>query len=224
MSKQPKRGASGKKHKGQGGGAINVTESRTLPGGHNGKKKIPDYQPKYSYESSGKSSRGHDQEQQVPMACLDANIEKEEAVLESGNASSAPDVIGDQASVTQMEHSRQSKYNCTDKQLLTKSSITLGFEVSDICACAECKHENLLLKEIIDTHPQSEYYVQKLKEQRSAHAMKSDEQELETSEGLPADAAESKQKPHIVSDQKHSSQYLSSDEKEAISSEPFMVS
>lgn len=220
MSKQQKRGSSGKKDKGQGRGANNVTNLQTSPQ-HSKKKSYGKSHPKHSDESYGQNSTGRDQEQQVPMACLDTNIEKEGTVLEPRYTDLV--VAGNEASVTQSELSSQSENRGADKQLLTKSSSTFGFEISAIYACAKCKRENLLLKEIIETHPKREYYIQKLKEQYSAHATEFDRQELQTSEGLPADEVESKPKSHIESCQKHSRQRLNSAEKEA-SSVPFVVS
>ena len=65
---------------------------------------------------------------------------------------------------TEMKHSGESE--C--KEVTPDSSISTGCEMSDIQQhCTECRG---ILKEMIDTHPQKDDYVAKLKEHCIAHA------------------------------------------------------
>ena len=66
---------------------------------------------------------------------------------------------------TGMKHSGESE--C--KEVTPDSSISTGREMSDIWYCTECIG---IVKALIDTHPQKDYYVTKLQEQCIAHAVR----------------------------------------------------
>jgi hypothetical protein len=223
MSNHQRKAILGKKHnqcsskqgKGERQNANYATVSHSSPGERNRGRSSAGSQPKHAFENSGLSSRGHSQDQQVYMAgvvcdqSLCTDTENERVTLESGNSNSAQNV-GNQASGIQVEHSGQSVSSCIDKDLPTKTSVTVDFEMSDLYACDKCKHHNVLWKEIIDTHQNREYYIQKLKEQCIAHTVKCDEPEHRTSE-LSAYAVEFVHKPHIESRLKDSSQNWNSE-------------
>jgi hypothetical protein len=148
---------------------------------------------------------------------LDTNGEKEQPECTSASANSAPDFVEDQVSGTHIEHTGQSDYNCMQKQLAASSSVPDELEMNYIYTCIECKHFNWYLKEIIDTHPKREFYIEKLKELHSAREMKCDQSEPQTSEVLSADPVE-------FPSQKYSDHDMSSAESQPDSHLPSVVS
>jgi hypothetical protein len=58
------------------------------------------------------------------------------------------------------------------KELTANGSIGTGFEMSDIFYCAECR---VILKEMVETHPQKDVYISKFEEHHVAHAVGSNQ-------------------------------------------------
>lgn len=74
-----------------------------------------------------------------------------------------PSVSGLQVG-TWMKHSGESE--C--EELTQDSSISAGCELSDIWNCAKCR---VIVKEMIDSHPQKDYYVAKLEKDHITHSV-----------------------------------------------------
>jgi hypothetical protein len=65
---------------------------------------------------------------------------------------------------TGMKHSGESER----KELTPGGSFSTAFELSDIWHCNEFR---VIVREMMDTHPQKDYYAVKMEEHNSAHAM-----------------------------------------------------
>jgi hypothetical protein len=65
---------------------------------------------------------------------------------------------------TGMNHSGESECN----KLTPGGSISTGFEVSDMWHCTEFR---VIVTEMLNTHPQKDYYVAKFQEHNSVHAV-----------------------------------------------------
>jgi hypothetical protein len=90
-----------------------------------------------------------------------SSVQSNEVVLQ--RQESDPSSSGSQVG-TQMKHSGENE--C--KELTSNTSITGGLEMSDIWCCTVCR---VILKEMIDSHPQKDDFMAKLERHHFSHAV-----------------------------------------------------
>jgi hypothetical protein len=214
-----KKGPHGSNSQAKGGGSVagNTTQPQTYKEtsvGGQGRNPVRS-DPKHQHESSVDKKRGDGLWQRGGPSGADWNqSERRDEDSDKKQADGASNLVEDEACGTQMELSGQSEY----EELPTDRSVTTGFEMSFLCTCVECQHDNSILKEMIDTHPNKDYYVRKLKQRHAEHEVKHNV----ISGGLPPPASEFKPPQH-KSDIKAVSSYTSA-KNEPSSSFPAVVS